>query len=306
MMMPNDLISLLEQFPALLYAATALIGLVVGSFLNVLILRLPRIMEQQWREECSELLAAASTAPAETPTAKPKVQDQPPLGLARPGSHCWACGAAIKPRDNIPVLSWLLLRGRCRACTRPIPLRYPLIELLTALLSVVVVWQLGPTFAALAALILTWGLIALAVIDLDTQLLPDSLTLPLLWLGLLLSLGGTFTEPTAAIAGAAAGYLLLWLVFHAFRIATGKEGMGHGDFKLLALFGAWLGWQALAQIILLSSLAGALVGIGLIASGRQQAGQPIPYGPFLAIAGWISLLWGNAITQSYLQWAGLA
>ncbi len=319
----SEIISAFEQAPALLYLSVMLFGLAVGSFLNVLILRLPRIMEQEWREECAELLATetpaagvqqdAATASAQTPSAELPRQGPPTseaagprLGLARPGSHCPACGTAIRALDNIPILSWLHLRGRCRTCKTRISIRYPLVELLTAVLSVVVVWQLGPTIAALAALILTWGLIALAVIDLDTQLLPDSLTLPLLWLGLLLSLGGVFTDPSSAILGAASGYLLLWLVFQGFRLATGKEGMGRGDFKLLALFGAWLGWQAVPQVILLSSLPGAIVGLVLIASGRQQAGQPIPYGPFLAIAGWISLLWGEAITGAYLSWAGLA
>jgi leader peptidase (prepilin peptidase)/N-methyltransferase len=299
--MPSDLIRLFEQAPTLLYLSTALVGLLVGSFLNVLILRLPRMMEQEWHQECLEFLAAEAEA-TEPHQVSPQ---QAPLGLARPGSHCPSCGAAIQPWDNIPILSWLLLGGRCRACKVAIPLRYPLIEALTAVLSVVVVWQLGPTGAALAALILTWGLIALAMIDLETQLLPDSLTLPLLWLGLLLSLAGTFTEPASAILGAASGYLLLWLVYQAFRLTTGKEGMGRGDFKLLALFGAWLGWQAVPQVILLSSLPGALVGLALIASGRARVGEPIPYGPFLAIAGWVSLLWGEAITGAYLGWAGL-
>jgi leader peptidase (prepilin peptidase)/N-methyltransferase len=297
--MPNHLVSLLEHTPALVYAAAALFGLVVGSFLNVVILRLPRIMEQQWRADCNDLLDGE-------PSARTTADAAIPLSLSHPGSHCPACGTAIKPWDNIPVLSFVLLRGRCRACQTRISLRYPLIEALTALLSVVVVWQFGPTATALAALLLTWGLIALAIIDLETQLLPDSLTLPLLWLGLLFSLTGEFTDPASAIIGASVGYLLLWLVFHAFRIATGKEGMGRGDFKLLAAFGAWLGWQAIPLVLLLSALPGALVGVALIASGRQQGGQPIPFGPFLAIAGWISLLWGNAITGAYLQWAGLA
>ncbi len=338
--MPNDsiatlldtLVGVLEQTPILLYLSTALVGLLVGSFLNVLILRLPRMMEQAWRQECLEFLAAGSEPPAEadaidspeaskasapseaseaSEASEPHRTSSPPraastrphLGLAWPGSHCWSCGAAIKPWDNVPILSWLLLRGRCRACKRRISPRYPLIEALTAVLSVLVVWQLGATHAALAALILTWGLIALAMIDLDTQLLPDSLTLPLLWLGLLLSLAGTFTDPASAILGAASGYLLLWLVFHAFRLATGKDGMGEGDFKLLALFGAWLGWQAVPQVIVLSSLPGALVGLALIASGRTRAGEPIPYGPFLAMAGWISLLWGETMTEAYFQWA---
>ncbi len=312
----SDIIDLFEQAPTLLYLAAGLFGLVVGSFLNVLILRLPRIMEQEWREECAELLASETTvglqddaaAPAAAiPTQRPPASEAAAqhLGLARPGSHCPSCGTAIRPLDNIPILSWLALRGRCRACKAKISIRYPLLEALTAILSVVVVWQLGPTAAALAALVLTWGLIALSIIDLDTQLLPDSLTLPLLWLGLLLSLSGIFTDPASAILGAAAGYLLLWLVFQAFRLTTGKEGMGRGDFKLLALFGAWLGWQAVPQVILLSALPGAIVGVALIASGRQQAGEPIPYGPFLAVAGWISLLWGESLTRAYLRWAGL-
>jgi leader peptidase (prepilin peptidase)/N-methyltransferase len=312
----TDIISVFEHAPALLYLTTALFGLAVGSFLNVLILRLPRIMEQEWREECSELLALEQTAQPQEETAERTDSSRTPqqsknnastrrLGLSRPNSHCPSCGTAIRALDNIPIVSWLRLHGRCRACNAKISVRYPLVEALTALLSVVVVWQLGPTIAALAALLLTWGLVGLAFIDLDTQLLPDSLTLPLLWLGLLLSLGGTFTDPASAILGATAGYLLLWLVFQAFRVTTGKEGMGRGDFKLLAVFGAWLGWQAVPQIIMLSALPGAVVGVALIASGRQQAGQPIPYGPFLAIAGWISLLWGEAITGAYLNWAGL-
>lgn len=312
----SDIIGVFEQAPALLYLTTALFGLAIGSFLNVLILRLPRIMEQEWREECAEFLAAettggeqddtaASTAAMPLQSPPTAATSAPRLSLARPGSHCLSCGTSVRALDNIPILSWLLLRGRCRACKAGISIRYPLVEALTAILSVVVVWQLGPTIAALAALMLTWGLVALAIIDLDTQLLPDSLTLPLLWLGLLLSLGSVFTDPRSSILGAAAGYLLLWLVFQGFRITTGKEGMGRGDFKLLALFGAWLGWQAVPQVILLSALPGAIVGLALIATGRQQADQPIPYGPFLAIAGWISMLWGEAITDAYLSWAGL-
>jgi leader peptidase (prepilin peptidase)/N-methyltransferase len=301
--MPSHLILLFEQMPILLYLGAAVIGLLVGSFLNVVILRLPRIMEQEWLQECSELLAEQSSATVNTQ----KQPDRMLLGLSLPGSHCWSCGTAIKPWDNIPVLSWLLLRGRCRACKAKISPRYPLIELLTAALSLVVVWKFGPTGAALAALVLTWGLIALAVIDIDTQLLPDGLTQPLLWLGLLLSLGGTFTDPTSAILGTAGGYLLLWLLFHAFRLVTGKTGMGAGDFKLLALVGAWLGWQILPQVLLLSALSGILIGLLLIASGRTQARQPIPYGPFLAVAGWVNLIWGEAITHAYLRyWAALS
>lgn len=298
-MTPEQILAALEHSPWLLHGAALALGLVVGSFLNVVILRLPRRMEQQWQRDCAELLA-------ETQGAAPPPDPGPPIGLARPGSHCPACGARIAPWDNLPILSWLLLRGRCRACRAPISARYPLIEALTGVLSLIVVWQLGATPQALAALVLTWGLIALAVIDLETQLLPDEITLPLLWLGLLASLGGVFTDSASAIIGAAAGYALLWLLFHGFRLLTGKEGMGRGDFKLLAMLGAWLGWQSLPQIILFSAVPGALVGMTLIATGRQASGQPIPYGPFLAIAGWVSLLWGEAITSAYLHWAGFA
>lgn len=293
----TDAPAMLTESPVVLYIFVILLGLTVGSFLNVVILRMPRIMEQEWRRDCAELngRSDADALPA-----------GPPLSLADPPSSCPRCGVRIAPWDNIPIFSWLLLRGRCRACKGRISARYPLIEALTALLSVVVVWHFGLTIQAAAALALTWGLIALAVIDLETQLLPDDITLPLLWLGLLLSLTGVFTDSTSAILGAVSGFLVLWLVFHLFRVLTGKEGMGRGDFKLLALFGAWLGWQALPQIVLLSALAGAVIGVALIATGRQQKQQPIPFGPFLAIAGWIALLWGEAITDAYLRWSGLA
>jgi leader peptidase (prepilin peptidase)/N-methyltransferase len=228
------------------------------------------------------------------------------LSLAYPPSTCPHCGSRISPLDNIPVISWLLLRGRCRSCKGVISARYPLVEALTAVLSVIVVWHFGVTPAAAAALVLTWGLIALALIDLDTQLLPDDITLPLLWLGLLLSLTGLFTDSVSAIVGAVAGFMTLWLVYHAFRLLTGKEGMGRGDFKLLALFGAWLGWQALPLVLLLAALSGAVIGVGLIAGGRRDAAQPMPFGPFLASAGWIALLWGETITTAYLRWSGLA
>lgn len=320
-MNPVESLALLGQTPALLYPVAILFGLIIGSFLNVVILRLPRIMEQEWQQDCAALAAAAPVQPemAQPEPAEPasnqRASAQPatdpasapprPLSLAWPPSSCPQCGARIAPWDNLPVLSWLLLRGRCRACHGPIATRYPIIEALTALLTVLVIWQFGLTWQGGAALLLTWGLIALAFIDLDTQLLPDSITLPLLWLGLLLSLTGLFTNSTDAILGAAAGYLSLWLVFHAFRLLTGKDGMGRGDFKLLALFGAWFGWQVLPQVVLFSAIPGAIVGVALIATGRQDSQQPIPYGPFLAIAGWVSLMWGNAITDAYLRWSGL-
>lgn len=294
----SDSLAVLAQTPALLYIVAGIVGLIVGSFLNVVILRLPRIMELEWQRECAQLAELADTGAASAP-------DQA-LSLSYPPSSCPHCGARIAPWDNIPVVSWLVLRGRCRGCKAAISARYPLIEGLTAVLSIIVVWHFGASWEALAALLLTWGLIALAVIDLDTQLLPDDITLPLLWLGLLISLTGLFTDSTSAIIGAVAGFLILWSVFHLFRLLTGKEGMGRGDFKLLAVFGAWLGWQALPQIVLLSAVAGAIIGVALIATGRRDSQQPIPFGPFLAIAGWIALLWGESITDAYLRWSGLA
>ena len=291
----------LAQLPMLLYGGTVALGLVIGSFLNVLILRLPRIMEREWRQECAELMDDAREASEASDT-----NEAPAMTLSHPGSHCPDCGHHIRPWENIPVLSFLLLRGRCSNCAKPISWRYPLIETLTAVLSLVVIWQFGPTLQGACALLLTWGLIALAAIDADTQLLPDDITLPLLWLGLLLSIWAVFVDSGTAIIGAIAGYMTLWLIFHLFRLLTGKEGMGRGDFKLLALFGAWLGWQSLPQILLLSTIPGALFGIAMIASGRGERRAPIAFGPFLAIAGWISLIWGDAITQAYLRWSGIA
>ncbi|MEN8175343.1 MAG: A24 family peptidase [Pseudomonadota bacterium] len=274
--------------------ATALLtGLIVGSFLNVVIHRLPRILEREWRDECEQLMAKAS------PSAEPR------LTLSTPGSHCPACKAPVKPWQNIPVISYLLLRGRCASCGTPIPKRYPLVELTSGALTAFCLWWFGVAPVAIAAAALTWALIALAVIDIDHQILPDRITMPLIWVGLLLSLTGWFTDSTSAIIGAAGGYLLLWLVFQGFRLATGKEGMGFGDFKLLAVFGAWLGWQMLPLITLAASIAGALVGVILIATGRRSGAQPIPFGPFLAGAGWVALFWGADINRWYLDFSGL-
>jgi leader peptidase (prepilin peptidase)/N-methyltransferase len=306
---------LIAETPWLLYTTTLMFGLMVGSFLNVVILRLPRMMELEWQRDCAELQAAPLTShaavadhPPAVAAAEPTTEDQAlsSFGLARPASHCPACGHQIRAWENVPVFSWLLLRGRCSACRGRISVRYPLIESLTAVLSLIVVWQFGFSVQAAAALVFTWSMIALAIIDFDTQLLPDAITLPLLWLGLFLSLFGVFVDAETAIIGAIAGYLSLWSVFQLFRLLTGREGMGRGDFKLLALFGAWMGWSALPQIILLSALPGALVGIALIGLGRHQRRAPMPFGPFLAIAGWIALLWGADITQAYLRWSGLA
>jgi len=288
-----DALQLLAADPLLLALTVAALGLLVGSFLNVVILRLPVMLERDWQTQCAELTGTAPPAAAA-------------VSLVRPGSRCPACGHAIRPWDNIPVLGWLLLRGRCRDCGSRISGRYPVIEAATALLSVAVILELGATPAGAAGLVLTWLLIALTVIDLDHQLLPDALTLPGLWLGLLLSLGGVFVAPGAAIIGAAAGYLSLWSVYHLFRLITGKEGMGHGDFKLLALLGAWLGWSSLPLVILLSSVVGAAVGIAMILGLGRHRDQPIPFGPYLAAAGWIALLWGEELIGAYLRFAGLA
>ncbi|MBK8638978.1 MAG: prepilin peptidase [Chromatiaceae bacterium] len=285
-------IELLIETPALLYTTVGLFALAVGSFLNVVIHRLPLMMEQAWRRECADL------AGEEAPGAER-------LSLALPGSRCPHCGHALKARENIPLLSYLFLRGRCSACANPIGARYPLVEAGTALMSLLVVWHFGVTWEAAAALALTWGLIVLAGIDIDTQLLPDSITLPLLWLGLLLSLAGSFSSPRDAILGAALGYLFLWTIYQVFKLITGREGMGYGDFKLFALFGAWLGWQALPMILILSSVVGAIIGLALLARRGQDRHTPLPFGPYLAAAGWIALLWGETINGAYLQWSGL-
>lgn len=290
-------LDLVAETPALLYGLVVLFALVVGSFLNVVIYRLPRMLDARWRRECADFIAPPSGEEKPTPL---------PLSLARPGSHCPHCGHALRARENIPLLSYVFLRGRCAACAAPISPRYPLVEALTAVLSVVIVWRFGSGWESAAALLLTWGLIALGGIDWDTQLLPDVLVLPLLWLGLLASLAGWFSDSHSAILGAALGYGFLWSVFHAFRLLTGKEGMGYGDFKLFALFGAWLGWQHLPQILLLSSVVGALVGGALLALRRQDSQIPIPFGPYLAAAGWISLLWGDELNRLYLGISGLA
>ncbi len=273
--------------PAHFAAACLLFGLAIGSFLNVVIHRLPLIMERGWRAQCAEL--AGEPAPA-----------QEALSLSRPGSRCPKCGHPISAWENIPLLSYLALRGRCRACQARISPRYPAIEALTALLSAYAGWHFGFTVAAAGALLFIWAMIALSFIDLDTQLLPDDITLPLLWLGLLVNVGGGFTDLRSAVIGAVAGYLALWSVYWGFKLATGKEGMGYGDFKLLAAIGAWFGWQLLPLTILLSSLVGALVGIALIVLAKRGREVPIPFGPYLAAAGVLALFWGKPLTHAYL------
>ncbi|MDR2187529.1 MAG: A24 family peptidase [Azonexus sp.] len=272
----------------LVVVIVGLLGLCVGSFLNVVIHRLPLIMEREWQAQCAEL--RGETAP-----------DNPPLTLARPASRCPHCGHNITILENIPIISYLfVLKGKCSACGEPISPRYPIVELLTGLLSAYAAWRFGPTWQLAGALLLVWALMALAAIDLDTQLLPDSITLPLLWAGLAFNLSATFAPLPAAVIGAMAGYLALWSVFWLFKLATGKEGMGYGDFKLLAALGAWLGWSMLPAIILLSSLVGALVGVTLIVAARHGRNVPIPFGPYLAAAGLIALFWGQDLTNRYL------
>jgi leader peptidase (prepilin peptidase)/N-methyltransferase len=273
--------------PPVFAACAALLGLCVGSFLNVVIHRLPKIMERQWKAECAEV-AGQEPAPPER------------YNLVVPRSACPACGHRISALENIPVLSWLVLRGRCTSCKAPISMRYPAVELLTGALSGYIAWHFGFGMAAAGALFFTWSMIALTFIDLDTFFLPDSITLPLLWLGLLFNINATYVSLSSAVIGAAAGYLTLWSVYWAFKWATGKEGMGYGDFKLLAAIGAWLGWAMLPLTILLSSLVGAVIGIGLIVFAGRGRGVPIPFGPYLAIAGMIALLHGPALTRAYL------
>ncbi len=276
-----------------------LFGLLIGSFLNVVIHRLPIMLERSWQRQATEILTEPGKAPA-------TVEDTP-FNLIRPRSACPHCNAPIHAYQNIPLVSYLLLRGRCASCSAPIGLRYPLVELLTGALTALVAWHFGYTPECAGALALTWTLIALAVIDLDHQILPDVITLPLLWAGLLFTLlaPGAFTDLRSAVIGAISGYLSLWSIYHLFRLATGKEGMGYGDFKLFAALGAWLGWQMLPVIILLSALVGALTGIALIIVRGRDRQLPIPFGPFLAAAGFVATLWGPTLVASYRHTAGL-
>jgi len=273
----------LAQIKALWYPTIFVLGAVIGSFLNVVILRLPAMMQQTWRSDCEVFLEIEPSEKTES------------LTLSKPASHCPSCKTPIKPWHNIPIVSWLALRGKCNSCGTRISGRYPLVELATALLSLAVATQFEFGAALGLALIATWALIALTVIDADHQLLPDDITLPLLWLGLIANALGVFTDLESALWGAVFGYGSLWSVYWAFKLTTGKEGMGYGDFKLLAALGAWLGWQALPMIILMSSLVGAIIGLAMMALAKLGRGQPMPFGPYLAIAGWLSLVFGDTI-----------
>ena len=277
----------------LLYAGLLCLGLLVGSFLNVVIYRLPVMMETRWRRDCCELLE------------QEQEKQDAPLNLATPNSHCPHCKSAIKPWQNIPVISYLLLRGKCANCAAPISVRYPIIELVTGLMTMVlaVFFEFSP--ALLGAVLLTWALISLTMIDVDHQLLPDDITLPLIWLGLLFNLQGTYVSLSDAVIGAMAGYLILWTIYQVFKLLTGKEGMGYGDFKLLAALGAWVGWQMLPEIILLSSLVGAVCGIALMFVKKRGKEIPIPFGPYLAVAGWLALLLGDGSYGSVFAHFGI-
>ncbi|MCM2319445.1 MAG: A24 family peptidase [Pseudomonas sp.] len=271
----------------------AVLGLLVGSFLNVVVYRLPIMMQRYWQSQAREVLELENEEPAER------------FNLLLPDSSCPHCGHQIRAWENIPIISWLLLRGRCSGCKTPISKRYPLVELACGVLSGYVTWHFGFTWQAGAVLLLSWGLLAMSLIDADHQLLPDVLVLPLLWLGLIVNQSGLFASPGDAFWGAVAGYLSLWSVYWLFKLVTGKEGMGYGDFKLLAMLGAWGGWQILPLTILLSSVVGAVLGLIILRLRSAESGTPLPFGPYLAIAGWIALLWGDEITGSYLRFAGM-
>jgi leader peptidase (prepilin peptidase)/N-methyltransferase len=283
---------LLQYSPAAFISFCSFFGLIVGSFLNVVIVRLPKMLEREWVQQCAELSA-------KMPEPLPPSELLPPYNLVTPRSACVQCGHKIAAMENIPLISYALLRGRCSNCKTSISLRYPAVELLTAVVSGYVAWHFGYGFAAFAALPFTWAMIVLAFIDIDMQLLPDDITMPLLWSGLLLNLADTFTDIRSAVLGVVAGYIALWSMYWIFKLVTKREGMGYGDFKLLAAIGAWLGWQMLPLVILVSSMAGSIVGAGLIAIAKRKRYEPIPFGPYLAGSGFAALLWGKQLNQAY-------
>ena len=301
--MLNNLAAFYVDNLAFFAGSVFLLGLVIGSFLNVVIYRLPIMLERDWRSQAADLLAPATSIAQAAPER---------LTLSTPGSACPSCKAPIRAWQNIPVVSWLLLRGRCASCKTKISIRYPLVELATGLLSASVAWHFGFGAPAACGLLVTWALIALTGIDIDHQLLPDGITLPLLWAGLLAAvivgpIAGSPIPVSAhdAIIGAVSGYASLWLVFHAFRLITGKEGMGYGDFKLFAALGAWLGWKLLPLVILVSAATGALLGISMIVLRGRDRSAPMPFGPYLAAAGWLAMMYGDEMVSSYLRVSGL-
>lgn len=286
-----NIFNYLASDPNAVLLVVGILGLIMGSFLNVVIFRLPIMMELEWRTQCTSFLNLSAPPPSE------------PFNLSQPRSCCPHCRHQIIALENIPIFSYIWQGGKCTACHKSISIRYPLIEALSAILAVITAWQFGFGWPLLGALALTWALIAASMIDFDHQLLPDSIILPFLWFGLLCNLFGWYTDIESSVIGAMVGYLSLWSVYWLFKLITGKEGMGYGDFKLLAMLGAWMGWQALPVIILMSSLVGAVVGIVLILWRGHDKNVPIPFGPYLAAAGWISLLWGDTLTQAYLLWS---
>lgn len=291
----TDFISLMNNDQTFFFGVTFVFSLMIGSFLNVVIYRFPKMLEQGWKRECREFLADEL---AKNNTDKAEEV----MTLSKPSSSCPSCQHKIRFYENIPVISWLVLRGKCSQCHAKISFRYPLVESATAILSVVIAAHYGATYTTLFLLILTWGLICLTLIDFDHMLLPDQITLPLLWLGLLVNIDGAIVPLNDSVIGAVAGYMSLFSVFWLFKLLTGKEGMGHGDFKLVAVFGAWIGWQLLPLLILMASAVGAVIGISMMVFKNHQREQAIPFGPYLAIAGWITLLWGNGIWSWYLSY----
>ena len=293
-----SLLHVLQNQAAMLAAVCALVGLIVGSFLNVVIHRLPKMLERDWDGQAAELLEQKNLTDL---AKKLRSVDTARYNLMTPASTCPQCSHQIRAYENIPIISYVFLRGRCSSCKAPISVRYPIIEAISGALAAYIGWRFGFTLAMAAALVFAWSLVALTAIDIDTQLLPDDITLPLLWIGLLVNLNNGFNPLSSAVIGAVVGYLSLWSVYWVFKLTTGKEGMGYGDFKLLAAIGAWLGWKMLPIVILLSSLVGAIVGIALIVFTRHGRNTPIPFGPYLAAAGLIALFWGDAINRTYLQ-----
>ena len=285
----NNLLAFFQQQPAVFLGFIFILGLLVGSFLNVVIYRLPVMMQREWRSDCLEFLQQPDETDAQT------------FNLMTPRSRCGECGHQITAVENIPIISYLFLKGKCAECHTPISIQYPLIELFSGVISLTVAWHFGVSLQTLFALILSWSLIAASGIDIGHKLLPDSITLPLMWLGILLSFFNIFVDPQSSVIGAMAGYLSLWSVYWLFKLITGKEGMGHGDFKLLALLGAWVGWKLLFVIILTSSLLGASIGITMILFKKTSRGTQIPFGPYLAAAGWITLLWGDQLNHFYFS-----
>ena len=300
--MLQDITLIAAHYPCLMPVIALLFGAVVGSFLNLLTWRLPIMLMQDWREQSLGIIRESTDSADLVQSIREQLPTpKKPFNLVRPGSSCPECGASIRPWHNIPVFGFFIVRGKCATCAAPISLRYPAVEAATAILTALVILVLGPTLQGLAGCVLTWALIALALIDLDHQLLPDEITLPLLWAGLVVNYFEVLAPFHSAFMGAVLGYLLLWAVFHLFRLVTGKEGMGFGDFKMLAMLGAWMGMMALPLIVLISSLLGTLVGLSLVFGGRDRA-QPIQFGPFLAIAGFVALLWGSRIADAWLLW----